>query len=374
MPDSLPLSQGGRGSDAGWIACSLCNARSQKRYAFGRGFKAHVSAIHPTADYAAVVQASLPTLSATGLSKSGQPNVSYRLSLPPACRAAQHGDLNALQHLEPAILKGEKDKFGASPLDWAAGEGHLDCVKHLLPLFPRRLPQQRWEEDEEEVPSVKVARRDGKTALHWACRNGQLAVVQYFIQAQYYRPSDIWSLRSGDGTTPLMVAVHAGQSALLTWIRQQEKDKEEEEESINVGEESYRCDWNARNDWNCSLEHFACMSTSFSRELLHFLMGLHSHPFPRIFIATNKEGLTPFHKWLLHAGYRQRDCLEAFWTLRQEERERRNALRERDTDTDTATETEKLPPIPQLVREAIEKTPPHPQDEVMLQYLCQATC
>ena len=55
------------------------------------------------------------------------------------------------------------DRHGASALDWAAGGGHLSCVKLLLP----------------QAIGLRACRRDGRGPLHWAARHGPSYSKEY---------------------------------------------------------------------------------------------------------------------------------------------------------------------------------------------------
>jgi hypothetical protein len=71
--DGLDISSAGRGSTSGFVKCSLCNVKSNKVYAFGRGFSMHLHALHryPTDDHVLAVRDSAPSLTAPGFSKNG---------------------------------------------------------------------------------------------------------------------------------------------------------------------------------------------------------------------------------------------------------------------------------------------------------------
>ena len=134
--DGLSLMDGGRGVLSGYVKCSLCNVKSKRKYAFGRGFTKHLAAIHPNDDHVQAVLDSKATLTPPGYDKQGNKAVSYKDSLPPACLAARNGHLEELMSLEKESVVRERDKFGANALDWASGGGHLDCCRYLVPIMP----------------------------------------------------------------------------------------------------------------------------------------------------------------------------------------------------------------------------------------------
>lgn len=47
-------------------------------------------------------------------------------------------------------------------------------------------------------PKLSYKEKDGRTAMHWAARNGKIALVEYFLCLG----TDI-NIKTKDGTTPL---------------------------------------------------------------------------------------------------------------------------------------------------------------------------
>ena len=47
--------------------------------------------------------------------------------------------------------------------------------------------------------------KDGRTAMHWAARNGKIEVMDYFLKSGV----DV-NVFTKDGTTPLMLACYGG--------------------------------------------------------------------------------------------------------------------------------------------------------------------
>ena len=88
-----------------------------------------------------------------------------------------------------------------------------------------------------------MRRRDGKTCLHYAARNGHLDCIQYLLLEEKLEVDPA----SGDGTTPLHMACFGGQLQVVQYLINQA--------GANVL---------AKNDWGCSTAHWTAMSNSNS--------------------------------------------------------------------------------------------------------------
>jgi hypothetical protein len=285
--DDLDLLQAGKGVTAGFVKCALCNAKSQKRYAFGRGFVAHLRAIHPEADHVQAVVDSKASRTAPGFDRNGKKAVNYVDNLPTACKFAKAGDLTSLRSLDREAVVNERDKFGANALDWAAGEGHLETVKFLIPLFPLSSYQKE-----------PVKRRDGKSCLHWSVRNGHIEVTTHLLSTLYTVES-LYTVTTGDGTTPLHVGCYGGHLHMLKHLY----DAYQDESGLLFSH---------KNNWGCTSEHFACMSKQCTPLLLQFFVNMvHKKNKPQaahaFFMSLNSEKMTPVHKWLLYLQ-KAREC------------------------------------------------------------------
>jgi ankyrin repeat protein len=129
----------------------------------------------------------------------------------PGLDACRCGDLSTLRHYvekegwNPIQCR---DRNGSSGMLWAAGGGHLECLKYLIVHcgMDPRCEQQR-------------GRRGyaGRTVLHWAARNGHLECVRHLLEAckmAVDAPSE-------DGTTPFHLAVWQNHIGVCHYLVQQ---------------------------------------------------------------------------------------------------------------------------------------------------------
>ncbi len=194
------------------------------------------------------------------------------------------------------------------------------CVKFLVPLFP--LPpalaatpavagflgtapegENTTEPAGADAGINTMRRRDGKSCLHWCCRNGHIEVMDHLLH-HYYKPSALHTLGTGDGTTPVHIACFGGNVPLLrhmyfNYFHQREEQEEEQEQELAVAT------FHHQNNWGCLPEHFACMSLTAQPALFDFLVdvvhkGNRAIAAKYFFCCTNSEGMTPVHKWLLY--------------------------------------------------------------------------
>eukprot|EP00049_Salpingoeca_infusionum_P008793 m.144634 g.144634 ORF g.144634 m.144634 type:complete len:302 (+) comp14133_c0_seq7:65-970(+) len=258
--DELSVAQGGRGVTAGWVKCPLCAAKSQKRFAYGKGFKAHLMNIHPDADHAEAIASAKP--SAPGLTRTLKRQHPHADKMPPACVAAKEGRLAELKQMSGSMLNA-RDRHNASALDWAAGEGHVDVVRYLLLHVG--------------VKGSRKSARHGKTPLHWACRNSRQDVAQVLLE---HDPSLLLE-PAGDGTLPIHTCAYNGTRAMLEYM-----------DTLGV-------DWRQKNNWDCTVEHFACLRQPPNKEALVFFRDkFGDEEFSQhVFSARNREGVCPWDKF-----------------------------------------------------------------------------
>jgi len=201
-----------------------------------------------------------------------------------------------------------RDRNGATAEHWAAGGGHLRCLQYLFYLrYDRCICMHRCslssncdyhtsnettmsengqqkkyftadgEKDTSSInssPSTKqieestsssgkrLRRRDGKTCLHYAARNGHNHVIDYLLSpsipstsassstyTRFFPPTNV-DVTSGDGTTPLHLACFKGHFHTVRHLV-----------------ENYNADISAVNDWGCGVGHWVAMSSMSSENM-----------------------------------------------------------------------------------------------------------
>jgi hypothetical protein len=195
---------------------------------------------------------------AAGFDRNGQPSKSYRKSLPPFIQAAADGNLTRLKEMVTEVkvsklndnhgdcrvavwdLVDTRDRHLSTAEHWAAGGGHMSCLKYLLDLRQKYLSPSEKDTSEDGANVKRTRRRDGKTCLHYSARNGHLDGVKFLVEEQGNSIDEI----SGDGTTPFHMACFGGHCEVAEFFIGQ---------NANV---------RAVNDWGCSATHWAGMTIS----------------------------------------------------------------------------------------------------------------
>eukprot|EP00521_Asterionellopsis_glacialis_P006902 CAMPEP_0195283668 /NCGR_PEP_ID=MMETSP0707-20130614/2139_1 /TAXON_ID=33640 /ORGANISM="Asterionellopsis glacialis, Strain CCMP134" /LENGTH=523 /DNA_ID=CAMNT_0040342875 /DNA_START=41 /DNA_END=1615 /DNA_ORIENTATION=+ len=241
-----------------------------------------------------------------GLDRNGNESHSYRDSLPTFIQAAADGMLDTLVDLvnncktkNAAVLEmGDdgnanidghlvsihklletRDRNGSTAEHWAAGEGHLHCLQYLFELRSQTTKCQNdgnntIQPSKEEVTNKKIRRRDGKTCLHYAARNGRLDCIRYLLSTD--KNVDVDEM-SGDGTTPIHMACYGGHPEAVRLLLQHGASLE------------------CSNEWGCGVAHWVgmtrCESKWETRDLCNLLLerGI-SYAIPQ------KQGHTALHK------------------------------------------------------------------------------
>jgi len=263
-----------------------------------------------------------------GLDRTGAPVArSYRDSLPPLHRAASDGNIDQIRTLLSEAegddssstkhelllsLLNERDRNGSTAEHWAAGGGHLDCLK-LLHRYRAKVDAndnieakyERTSGSDENTAAITASvrrRRDGKTPLHYAARNGRDDVVVYLLEEHQQQQEATTTaatagttensagstntsilrsvdVKSGDGTTPLHLACY---SAHLSTVR--------------LLVERYHADPNLKNDWGCGPAHWAAMSINPDADAVVALCQYLRNDLGVRFHERQRQGHSPVHK------------------------------------------------------------------------------
>ena len=160
-----------------------------------------------------------------------------------------------------------RDNKGSTPLHYAAGNGHVH-VCHFLSNIVSEESQRRLTRTEgggikkdsiqnavqgAAKESSITAKRDyanisnktqGRSALHWAARNGHLETCQLLVQEF---GASIDPLAKGD-VTPLQLAVWQGHVRVCEWL------------SIHGNADKHFC-----NSWGCTVHHWLAKSPIYAQ-------------------------------------------------------------------------------------------------------------
>ncbi|CAE7262569.1 RAI14 [Symbiodinium sp. CCMP2592] len=232
-----------KSSSSSWVCCPLCPATSMRRFSLDRGLHAHLDAVHREGEepeeawhrkIAAMAEARgiFAHRSAEGLGGARRSAfINSRTTtddrrLPPALEAARTGDVTTLEGLlregwQP-FRAASLDKHGASALDWAAGNGHMECVDLILNVDPGY--------------ALKATRRDGRGPFHWAAQGGHNSVLRRLLQCKVHPDA-----RTTAGVTMMMFASYGGHMETCDFLLSQ------------------RADLWLQNAYGCDAGHFAAM-------------------------------------------------------------------------------------------------------------------
>eukprot|EP00038_Savillea_parva_P016311 m.16554 g.16554 ORF g.16554 m.16554 type:complete len:783 (-) comp3398_c0_seq1:176-2524(-) len=255
------------------VQCPLCSS-SDAVFQAGRPFRMHlISPVHGLTghDMASVMEAA-ELLAAhrqtdgtitegasgtTALPEAGQEDLA--LGEPDWLTAARTGDCAALEQLRQAGTwdpETTTDRHGSTALHWAAGAGHVACIKWLVEVC--------------NVPANQACTRgraDQRNALHWAARNGQTDACRWLVHGCGL---DVDS-PTVDGTTPFHWACWQRHFGCCRWLR---------DNGANV---------QAVNQFGCNAVHWAALSGNLQMCAWLYIVGVDLS-------LANTQGHTAVHK------------------------------------------------------------------------------
>ena len=233
---------------------------------------------------------------------------SYRKSLPPLLAAAAEGNAEKIQSLmeeevknssSPSLSAVEKngrirklldqqDRNGSIAEHWAAGGGHLYCLRLLHKYRDMVEASADDKQDDNNAngddhpvskSNQRQRRRDGRTSLHFACKNGQDDVITYLLKERGSATKAEVDVPTGDGTTPLHLACFSAHFS-----------------TVKLLIERYSADVHRKNDWGCGVAHWIAMSVDPKREgiveICQYLRMKHNISFHE----RQKQGHSAVHK------------------------------------------------------------------------------
>ena len=185
----------------------------------------------------------------------------------PGLEAARDGDLQTLKNL---IESGEFDPLrdvgpnNETAIQWCAGSGHVNIMCYLVSVGG--------------VEQLKLRdSRSGRTAVHWAARNGRLILLEKMLR-MYPDHVDL-NVETFDGSTPFDLAAYAGHLSTLEWLF------------------AHNVNANHKNNFGCNALFFACIGSQLDACVyLREVCGVDA------FVVQN-QGHTALHK-AAYAGSR----------------------------------------------------------------------
>ncbi len=178
----------------------------------------------------------LPPMPGSTMCKSHSAPQQHLLETKKLISACSVGDVETIKSILMAsskpMLPVDKmvDKYGSNGFMWAAGNGHLSSCKLLLPFT-----------------DVDFQNKKGRTALHFACRSGQLQIVKYLLEEAGASPL----INMVDGTSCLHWASFSGSIELLAYLIA--------EHNMNP---------HSTNNHGCNCAFWCCVSKDFDKALV----------------------------------------------------------------------------------------------------------
>ena len=208
-------------------------------------------------------------------------------------QAANDGNLSLLQQtVPPSLLWQARCKSGCTALHWAAGNNQPHCVHHLL-LLPS---QQRGDNDGSTtcpslVDTVATGKARGRTALHYACRNGHLDMARLLVE-RYGATADA---RAKHGVTPFQLAVWQNHLDICQWLVNECGVDASQTNDFACGAVHWIGICPKKKKKKCASETSNTESPSSSSSLLPLAKWLATQP-GIDFHQRQRQGHTPLHK------------------------------------------------------------------------------
>ena len=161
------------------------------------------------------------------------------------------------------------DSSSSHKLCLASKKGYLKAVKYLT---------------EENRLNPLQEDKDGKNAIYYAAKGGQLAVLKYFIKDQGHNPGSASSTRRLAGWTPLHVAARYNHLELVRYLVAEEK-----------------VDPMCQTDNGDTPLHKACYSDNNMDVVIYLVNAMSQHlPLKDVVRCQGKDGKTPLHTAALY--------------------------------------------------------------------------